>query len=175
MKGPAAAGPHLPSLKRLPDYPVNSPHAAARLVGAALLANGRIETAELAALNALNASEMLGLDPRQWDHVIHRLRADLIGAHRPGEPAIRGALLQRLLNEVAEPRMRRVVACLCEAVVHADRLVEGSEISLLDHATKLGCRDRDTRRVDGARSPEARATSATAGQPRTLALDHVIP
>lgn len=47
-----APGISSPRPKRLRDYPTNSGHAAARLVGTALLANGRIKAVDLAALDA---------------------------------------------------------------------------------------------------------------------------
>ena len=44
-------------------YPVNSAEAAARIVALAMVANGRIETAETVALDAHKARERLGLTP----------------------------------------------------------------------------------------------------------------
>lgn len=125
-----AAGRSLYS--RLRDYPVNSGQAAARLVVAALLANSRIKAVELAVLDALDAHALLRVERRHWGDVIHHLRADLLAAHGPGEAAIDSPLLDRLLQEISDPDLQRVVAGLSEAVVHADQLVEAREIAFLE-------------------------------------------
>ncbi|MDP3811704.1 TerB family tellurite resistance protein [Hydrogenophaga sp. 2FB] len=109
-------------------YPLNSAEAAARIVALALIANGRIETVETAALDALKARERLGLTRQQWHGVIHDLCADLLGPTRCGNKVrIPSELLDRMLDEVVDDGMRRLVLRLCTAVAQADCQIDDGE------------------------------------------------
>lgn len=119
-------------------YPLNSAEAAARIVALALIANGRIETAETAALDALKARERLGLTRQQWHGVIRDLCADLLGPTRCGNKVyIPSELLDRMLDEVVDDRTRRLVLRLCPAVAQANCQIEDGErfvlMAAIDH------------------------------------------
>jgi hypothetical protein len=117
---------------QLRSYPHNSAEAAARIVALALIANGRIKAVETAALDALQAPERLGLTRAQWHGVIHDLCADLLGPARCGdEGCIPSELLDRMLDEVDDDALRRLVLRLCSAVVHADRQIDDGESFVL--------------------------------------------
>lgn len=117
---------------QLRPYPRNSAEAAARIVALALTANGRIKAVETAALDALQAPERLGLTRAQWHGVIHDLCADLLGPARCGdEGCIPSELLDRMLDEVDDDALRRLVLRLCSAVVHADRQIDDGESFVL--------------------------------------------
>lgn len=113
-------------------YPQNSPEAAARIVALALIADGRVKAAEVTALDALNALERLNLTRPRWQGVIGDLCADLCRSVRSdADGCVPGEALDRMLDEVADERMQRLVLQLCSAVVHADReLTEGESIVL---------------------------------------------
>lgn len=116
----------------LRPYPRNGPSAAARIVALALIANGRIKAVEMAALDALKAHEALGLSRARWHAVIDELCADLLRAmDGAGDCAIDSAMLDRVLAEVDDPQLQRVVLRLCAAVVHADRQVDDGESFVL--------------------------------------------
>ncbi|TDP62080.1 TerB family tellurite resistance protein [Roseateles toxinivorans] len=117
---------------QLRSYPCNSAEAAARIVALALIANGRIDAVESAALDALQAHERLGLTRQQWHGVIHDLCADLLGPARCGdEGCIPSELLNRMLDEVDDDTTRRLVLRLSSAVVQADRQIDDGESILL--------------------------------------------
>ncbi len=117
---------------QLRHYPRNSAEAAARIVALALIANGRIKAVETAALEALRAQERLGLTRPQWHGVINDLCTDLLGSARCGdEGCIPSELLDRMLDEVDDDTMRRLVLRLCSAVVHADRQIDDGESFVL--------------------------------------------
>jgi hypothetical protein len=63
---------------QLRSYPRNSPQAAARIVALAPIANGRVKTVEIAALDALGALGRLGVTRPRWQAVIGELCADLL-------------------------------------------------------------------------------------------------
>lgn len=116
----------------LRSYSRNSAEAAARIVALALIANGRVEAVETAALDALRGHERLGLTRLQWHGVIQDLCDDLLGPARCGaESCISGNLLERMLDEVQDDSMRRTVLRLSSAVVHADCQVEDGESFVL--------------------------------------------
>ncbi|HET7795462.1 MAG TPA: TerB family tellurite resistance protein [Rhizobacter sp.] len=116
----------------LRSYPRNTPEAAARIVALALIANGRIQAVEVAALDALHAHERLGLTPQRWHAVIHDLCTDLLGPARCGDDAcVSSELLGHLLDEVDDDRLRHVVLHLCSAVVQADRQIDDAESFVL--------------------------------------------
>lgn len=116
----------------LRPYPVNSPHAAARIVALALIANGRIKAVETATLDALDAPGLLRLTRTQWHEVISDLCGDLLKRSRSdGECCISADLLDHVLDEVEDVAQRRVVLRLCSAVVQADRQIDDGESFLL--------------------------------------------
>lgn len=117
---------------RFRSYPRNSPEAAARIVALALIANGRVKSVEVAALDALGALERLGLTRSRWQGVIGDLCADLLGPARCGdEGCVSGEMVDRMLDEVDDDRTQRLVLQLCSAVVHADREIDEGESTVL--------------------------------------------
>lgn len=123
--------PHV-STRSLREYPTDSSLAAARIVALALISNGRIKAVEVAALDALDAPKLLGITRDQWHQVIRDLCIDLVGGTGRRDDAVPGPVLDRLLIEVTDPNVRQVVATLSVAVMHADRLLETSELNLLE-------------------------------------------
>lgn len=109
-------------------YARNSAQAAARIVALALISNGRIKAVETAVLDARHAHERLGLTRPQWHGVIQDLCTDLLGPARCGDDGcITGELLDRMLDEVDDGRIQRLVLRLSSAVVHADCRVDSGE------------------------------------------------
>lgn len=116
---------------RLPAYACDSGQAAARIVAAALLSDGRLKAVETAALDALRAHALLGLARSDWNAVIGDLRHDLLAARPDWQPALADADLQGLLEEVRAPELRRIVTALSVVAIHADLQVERSEQAVL--------------------------------------------
>ena len=113
-------------------YPRNSPHAAARIVALALISNGAVTTSELAVLEAMQAHEQLGITRQQWHDVIDELCADLLQAATPCTDChIGSAKIERLLDEVSDVKLQRLVLRLCTAVVNADGQVDEGESIVL--------------------------------------------
>lgn len=117
---------------QLPRYPVNSAVAAARIVALALIANGRIKSVEVATLDAVDAPALLGLDRAQWHRVIRTLCVDLLRAGVDQREALSASSLHEVLDDVTDPSLRKVCAALSVAVIHADCLVDGAELALLE-------------------------------------------
>lgn len=113
-------------------YPRDSAHAAARIVALALMANGRIKSVEAATLDAVEAHAWLGIERHEWYAVLGQLRLDLLQHVRSSRGfSISDAALERLLDDVGNEELRRVVAALSVAVIHADRRVALGEQAFL--------------------------------------------
>lgn len=113
-------------------YPRNSPQAAARIVAAALLANGDIKAAEWLRLVDSNAIDRLGLQGLQWHAVVDDLCQDLlIGACKGQECLIDSQTLAAWLNEVDDKDLQTLVVELCAQVIEADGEVHPGESLVL--------------------------------------------
>jgi uncharacterized tellurite resistance protein B-like protein len=111
-------------------YPQNSPHAAARIVALALVADGHLCKAELDQLRLLGAAEQLGLADAELQAVTHAFCEDLLATAQHGwEDACRvdPGTLRALLAEVDEPSLRMAVLALCLSIVQADDHVADGE------------------------------------------------
>ena len=113
-------------------YARNSPHAAARIVALALISDGAVTAAELAALASIGAHEQLGLTRLQWHDVIDELCADLLQAATPCTDChIGSASIENLLDNVSDVPLQRLVLRLCTVVVNADRQIDEGESVVL--------------------------------------------
>lgn len=74
----------------------------------------------------------MGLARSQWNELIRNFCDELIGSGGATGQALRGASLRRLLDEVTDPRLRRLVSAMSTMAADADRLVDASEAALLD-------------------------------------------
>jgi hypothetical protein len=112
--------------------PRNSPRAAARIVALALLSNGEIKPSELSELDAIQAHEQLGLTKQQWHGVVDEMRANLQGLAWQGAHApVDAKVIERLLDDVDDVVVQRLVLRLCTAVIHADNQVDDGESAVL--------------------------------------------
>lgn len=116
------------------SYPRNSPQAAARIVSLAMLADGRLDPAELDALERQRAFEDLGLSAREMRAVMHAFCEDLASAAQPSWTEachVDQRTLAKLLAEIDDPRLRRTVLRLCVSVVEADEQIDEGESIVL--------------------------------------------
>lgn len=123
----------------LRPYPPDSAHAAARIVALALISNGRIKSVEAATLDAVQAHALLGVPRQDWYAVLGHLRLDLLHVHRSRGFSISGPALERLLDDITDQDLQRLVAALCVAVIHADRRVAPREQSFLAALRRKWC------------------------------------
>ena len=115
-------------------YRHNSPQAAARIVALAMLADGDPSAGELAAAERQDLYRRLGLDPGEWQRVMHACCEDLqVTPHLAWDTCYRldERTLAQILAEVEDPRLRLAVLTLCCAVVNADGRVTDGEWVLL--------------------------------------------
>jgi hypothetical protein len=112
--------------------PRNSPRAAARIVALALISNGEIKPSELFELDAIRAHEQLGLTKQQWHDVVDEMSVCLQESARQARHArVDARLIARLLDDVDDVVVQRLVLRLCTAVIHADNQVDDGESTVL--------------------------------------------
>ena len=127
-------------------YPSDSPQAMARLVVLALLADGIIDTGELDQLDDKRTIASLGLDSGSFDDVFYGLCADML---RTGQRMTSDRLdldadtIDRMLDEVRDPLLRKKTLRAMMDIVHADRQLAGGEAALIARALKRWAIDLD--------------------------------
>lgn len=115
-------------------YPLNSPHAAARILALALVADGHLCKAELDQLRIQGAAERLGLGDAELQAVTHTFCEDLLATSQGSWEAacqVDDATLRSLLAEVDDPALRLAVLELCLSIVQADDHVADGESLVL--------------------------------------------
>lgn len=121
------------------SYPRNSPHAAARIVALALLADGHLSRTELNALARDDAARELGLSALELDDLLRHVAEDLLASGAglwQGGACLDHAVVASALAEVDAPALRRKVLALCHDVAHADGHLSDGEEALLQQATQ---------------------------------------
>ena len=127
-------------------YPSDSPQAMARLVVLALLADGIIDTRELDLLDDRRTIARLGLDSASFDDVFYGFCADML---RTGQRMTSERLdldedtIDRMLDEVRNPLLRKKTLRAMMDIVHADRQLAGGETALIARVLKRWSIDLD--------------------------------
>jgi len=120
-------------------YPPDSPQAMARLVVLALLADGIIETDEMDLLDDGRTVAGLGLDSEGFDDVFYAFCADMLraGQRMTTDPLdLDGDTIDRMLDEVRNPLLRRKTLRAMMDIVHADGELAGGEAVLIARAMR---------------------------------------
>jgi hypothetical protein len=120
-------------------YPRNSPEAAARIVALVLIADGHVCRSEFDALNQVDATHQLGLDPDGLPRILQTLCEDLLMGD-PGSGSMLGSLddsvLDSLMAEVDEPVLQRKALRLAVAAAQGDRHLADGEMRVLEAARR---------------------------------------
>ncbi len=115
-------------------YTSNSPQAAGRIVAIALLADGHLNSSELAAVHRARIAERLGLAPGEFSTILRELCEDLLtNANMDWSDACKldSDIMQQVLLELEDPVLRAEVLSLCLVAIHADRHLSDRETQLL--------------------------------------------
>jgi hypothetical protein len=116
------------------SYRTDSPHAAARIVALALIADGHVSPAELQCAHLAGAQALLRIDPGTLQEVIRTLCEDLL-ATTSGDWAAACRLdeddIGAILDEVRDPLLQLQVLQACLAAVLADGHVSDGESTIV--------------------------------------------
>ncbi|RFO95577.1 hypothetical protein DIC66_17390 [Rhodoferax lacus] len=120
-------------------YPPNSPEAAARIVALTLIADGDVNKAELALLDAVAAHEQLGLEREALHGVIDAFCEDLLSSQQlawSDSCPVDAYTLAALMGEIDAPALRRKVLDLCVRLAQVDGHVAAGESVVLAAAAE---------------------------------------
>jgi len=108
-------------------YPIDSPRAKARLIVLALLADGRVDAAELQSLTRRGVFADLGITREDFFEVLHDFCADAIGLPEgSGNYLMSPVLLETLFAEVCNAAEQQKLLRLIFDVIRSDgHLAEG--------------------------------------------------
>lgn len=120
-------------------YPQNSPHAAARIVALAVVADGDIGHTELALLDRLGVHTQLGLKRDELHEVLDTFCEDLLSSMQlawADACPVDERTLAELMSEIDEPAMRRKLMRLCVELAESDAHVAEGESIMLNAAVE---------------------------------------
>lgn len=130
----------------------DSPDAVCRLLALSMIVDGHLAPSEIKALQHSAILERLGVDADRFDDAVMSLCEDLLERARRKDSAdieIDNALLDRLLDDVADPLLRMHVLKAMLDIVHADRLIDSREGLLLRRAQRRWSMTADAAVTEG--------------------------
>lgn len=118
-------------------YPTNSPEAIGRVLAIAMMADGAIDSSELAALEKKEIINKIGLDPERFDRMFYEYYEDLLSSARrvpSGQLELDGATIGLLFDEIRDPELQKLALRSMLDIVNADCQLNGSEAVLVAQA-----------------------------------------
>lgn len=131
----------------------DSPDAVCRLLALSMIVDGHMAPSEIKALEHSAILERLGVDADTFDDAVMTLCEELLETARRHDRAdieIDNAMLDRLLDEVADPLLRMHVLKAMLDIVHADRRIDSREHLLLRRAQRKWSAPADGELMQGA-------------------------
>jgi uncharacterized tellurite resistance protein B-like protein len=118
-------------------YPIDSPQARARIIAAALLADGGLDKSELDLLDYGAIVERLGIRRDIFDETLHAFCDDLnqygmLG--HDGQFDLNADTVAAMLDEVRSADHRKRLLCVMLEIVSADHRLDDGEASLVAQA-----------------------------------------
>jgi uncharacterized tellurite resistance protein B-like protein len=118
-------------------YQPDTPEALARIVAAAILADGGLDKTELESLEEKAAIERLGMSAAQFDRVVHDFCDDMhivsLRDHA-GQLALDRETINKLLADVRSPKLQLSLMGVLLDVVSADDRLTPNELTLVSQA-----------------------------------------
>lgn len=126
---------HVRAASGLRPYPVDSARAKARLLVLAMIADGRIDAAELDGLMKRGAFAELGISRNDFLEVLYEFGADLAGMPSSGfEVAISPRVVESLLAEISDDTQKLAMLRLIFDVIRSDGELAPAEARLFWNA-----------------------------------------
>lgn len=118
-------------------YPIDSPQSRARIIAAALLADGGLDKAEIDLLDCGAIVERLGIRREIFDETLHAFCDDLnqYGLLRhDGHLDLNADTVAAMLDEVRSADHRKRLLCVILEIVSADRRLDDGEATFVAQA-----------------------------------------
>lgn len=159
--------PHTTPGHPLRVYPANSPRAKARLVALAMLADGRLDDAELERLGQKGTFAELGIARDDFFEVLYDFCADIENLPRGDTNYLLSpAILDQLFGEINNSAERQLLLRQIFDMIRSDGHLDDSEAHLFWHAIDTWkFRAAETRTA--LRSQQLRSERRVAGQHST--------
>lgn len=127
------------------SHATDSPDALARILALSMIVDGHLSPSELRALHGAPCLEQAGVDADTFERAVHELCGDLLQAGpRPGgHVEIDAAMLDRVLDEIADPLLQVCMLKAMQGIVHADGLLDEREHLLVKRAARRWFRRPD--------------------------------
>jgi uncharacterized tellurite resistance protein B-like protein len=118
-------------------YSIDSPHAAGRVLALMIIVDGNVATSELAALERSKILDQIGLDQEAFMRLLQELCEDLHTSTLHGALQLDNALVDGLLGEIADPKLRRSLLRTMWSISDADGWLADAEARLLTRASNI--------------------------------------
>jgi len=119
------------------SYATDSPEAMARIVAAALMADGAIDPSEFRLIKRRDIAARLGFDHHCFNRVLHEFCDDMLAysLRKPsGQQELASETIAQLLQEIRSPTLQQNLLRAILDIVHADNLLTGGEATLVSQA-----------------------------------------
>ncbi len=118
-------------------YTIDSSQAKARIVAAALLADGAIDKSETDVIGRHSVVEQRGMSQTDFDKVVHEFCDDMLqyaGRGEGGEFELSGEAIDSMLDEIRSRDLRMLMLRTILEIVYADRRLSAGEAFLASRA-----------------------------------------
>ena len=118
-------------------YPINSNHAAGRILALTMVVDGNLAPSELLALDRTRILGHVALDPDLFQQLLQDLCDDLLTGAVRGAVQLDAALIDELLLEIEHPDLRRQLMQAMWNIADADGWLADGEAVLLARASVI--------------------------------------
>jgi uncharacterized tellurite resistance protein B-like protein len=164
MQAREMCAPYINPNQTLRSYAMNSPRAKARLVVLAMLADGRLDDAELESLTRRGTFDDLGIAREDFFEVLYDFCADVENLpNGSGDYLLSPVVLDQLFGEIGNATERQILLRQIFDMIRSDGHLAESEADLFWHAVdtwKFRAADTQT----ALRSQQLRSQREAAGQ-----------
>lgn len=116
------------------NYAINSSHAAGRLLALTMVVDGNVAPSELAALDHARILSQVNLDQSGFRVLLQDLCEDLLAGAARDVVQLDTAVIDQLLLEIDDPRLRRKLLLTMWKIADADGWLADGEAVLLARA-----------------------------------------
>lgn len=119
------------------SYNVDTPKALARIIAAAMLADGGLDSTELDSLARKGIVFRIGMSEEDFDGVVQEFCEDmqLVSLRDPGgHLALDRATIDQLLSEIGSPKLQITALGMMLDIVGADARLNPGELTLVSQA-----------------------------------------
>lgn len=127
-------------------YSVDSPQAAGRILALMMIVDGNLDSSELQALHSSKILEHIDLEPAAFQQLLQDLCDDMLTSTVHGAIQLGHGVIDSLLEEIADPDLRRKLLQAMWKIADADDWLADGEAVLLARASAAWSAETNFRR-----------------------------